>query len=24
MRQLMGAVMQLDPYADQLIKAICK
>jgi tetratricopeptide (TPR) repeat protein len=24
MRQLMGQVMQLDPYADQLIKAVCK
>lgn len=24
MRTLMGAVMQLDPYADQLIKSICK
>lgn len=24
MRQLMGAVMQLDPYADQIIKSICK
>lgn len=24
MRQLMGAVMQLDPYADQLTKSICK
>lgn len=24
MRTLMGAVMQLDPYADQVIKAYCK
>jgi hypothetical protein len=24
MRQLMGAVMQLDPAADQMIKAFCK
>ncbi len=24
MRTLMGAVMQLDPYADQTIKALCK
>jgi hypothetical protein len=24
MRQLMGNVMQIDPYADQLIKALCK
>jgi len=24
MRTLMGQVLQLDPYADQIIKAFCK